>query len=389
MSLINEMLRDLERRKAGDLPVEGVVLSGIGWPPAGSRRPWGRYVAAGAVAVILLSAYGVYVGQVPPGGDETAPSGPGGGAAGASTAGRADGPPLAAAAGAAGTAAAKAAASAADLTMIGGIARPGAVTAGDIPAPPPPAHSANGDGPAGDAVAYAHPAPVPEGTQGAADRRTHPAQADHHKRVQTVGKSRPPAVRRAARVSPAQRAARLHRAALALIRDGRTDEARDKLADAMALAPDYVPGRRDLAGLMVKAGQLHAAAALLDEGLRLAPQDPSLVKLRARIDVMQGHNRTARKLLEGHPPAMSEDPSYYALLAAVYQRLGDYGPAASLYERLVAARPGNGVWWTGLGIAKEATGKHDEARRAYTKAEHTDALSPALRRFVRSKLATR
>ncbi len=406
MSLINDMLRDLEKRKGSQAPPEGVVLSGIGWRPELSRAPrlpGGRYLAAGVTAAALVAVYGLYFSGAPSGGDGALRSAHGPGSVAAPPAGgerQPQAPPAVAAPSDGGgttpartVVAAKAPDPAAGLALIGSIAR-GQDDAADGEGGAPPAREAPGPGAAGAGNPRPHPATPaarnPEGDgggrahQGAARRR-----AAHSKAAGAAQRSKGRVAKHFPVTTPEQRASHLHRAALALIRQGRAQEARDKLAAALAVEPDHAASRRALAGLMIKAGQLHAAGALLDEGLRLAPQDPSLIELRARVDVLQGDNGAARKLLEGHPPAMTADPSYHALLAAVYQRLGDYGRAGALYRKLVARQPRNGVWWLGLGISMEATGAPDEARRAYRRAQRTGSLSPQLKRFVREKLATR
>lgn len=404
MSLINQMLRDLERRKGGRPPPENVLLSGLGWrpeAPGGSGRAWGRYAAVGAVAVALLSAYALYVSRSPAPFDGAA-RGTGGDGAVNRPAARFPAPPAEAGPGGdyrqppapMAVAAAKAPSASADAAATGSIDRPaGSGGGGTTPAPESPGPSGAASS-APHAVAYAdRPAsPSIRFDRDVGVDRGKSASGHGAKRTGVAGQASQgngaPAAGHGVQRTPMERAARLQRQGLALVEQGRTREARDRLADALDLAPDQVASRRALAGLMIKAGELDAAAAVLDEGLHRAPQDPTLIALRARIEVMQGHNRTARTLLESHPPAMSDDPSYYALLAAVYQRLGDYGPAGSLYQRLVDAHPDNAVWWLGLGIAKEATGERAAARRAYAKARQAGPLSPALRKFVQGKLAT-
>lgn len=185
-----------------------------------------------------------------------------------------------------------------------------------------------------------------------------------------------------------ERARQLRSEALRLARRGELDQAEDKLTKALSLEPEHVAARGALAGLMIQNGQLPQAAALLDHGLDLKPGSATLIELRARVYVMQGDNQRARTLLEENAPKVSQDPEYHAMLAAVYQRLGDYDKAGAVYQALVNEKPQNGVWWLGLGLSMEATGKVEEARQAYQKAQVSRVLSPKLRQFVKQKLSS-
>ncbi len=185
-----------------------------------------------------------------------------------------------------------------------------------------------------------------------------------------------------------ERARQLRGQALRLARQGDLDQAEDELSKALSLEPRHVAARGALAGLMIQNGQLTQAAALLDRGLKLRPGSATLTELRARVYVMQGDNQRARMLLEEHAPTVSQDPEYHAMLAAVYQRLGDYAKAGAVYQQLVTEKPENGVWWLGLGLSMEATGRMAEARQAYEKAQGSKILSPTLRQFVKEKLSS-
>ena len=189
-------------------------------------------------------------------------------------------------------------------------------------------------------------------------------------------------------LSVRERARQLRGEALRLARRGDLDQAEDKLSKALSLEPRHVAARGALAGLMIQNGQLTQAAALLDRGLTLKPGSATLIELRARVYVMQGDNQRARTLLEEHAPTVSQDPEYHAMLAAVYQRLGDYDKAGAVYQQLVNEKPQNGVWWLGLGLSMEATGKVEAARQAYQKAQVSQVLSPKLRQFVKEKLSS-
>lgn len=377
MSLINDMLKDLDsRHEAGSYP-QGVMLAGVGLrrPSLSARR--GRHYAAGvlgACAVLLIAGVATHfhgTPRVPASGRPTSVAAlavAGDKAAASRT------PPAAPAqtprADAAATTPAGGAVPASATVQEAAVAGP--ATADKVPAPARPIAHRDGqtdhDGPSS-AAHHAHPAASAE------DREPAPAAPVRLKKVIHP-------------LSPTERAARLRREALALARDGKLDGAEEKVIEALSIAPADVASRELLAGLMIKAGRLQQAAAQLDRGLKLNPGAARLVELRARVYLMRGDTDRARLLLEANAPGVTQDPEYHALLAAVYQRLGDYAKAGDLYRVLVTQRPQNGIWWLGLGLSLEATGKNAQARLAYEKAQATRALSPQLRRFIREKLSS-
>lgn len=186
---------------------------------------------------------------------------------------------------------------------------------------------------------------------------------------------------------PRRLAQRAYKRALVLLDQGQTDAARGKLNQALSEYRQHTAARAVLVGLLTRQGYLSRAEALVREGLELKPDHLAFIKLQARIMIARGENERARDLLEKKRPAISRDASYYALLAAVYQRLGHHNDAAGLYQSLVGAQPGRGVWWLGLGISLEASGKEAQARQAYQRAGASGTLTPKLLQFTQKKVA--
>ena len=87
-------------------------------------------------------------------------------------------------------------------------------------------------------------------------------------------------------------------------------------------------------------------------------------------------------------PALTADPEYYTILAAVYQKLHRSRAAADIYYQLVTIQPQNGIFWMGLGISLEASDKPVQAVEAYQRARQSDTLNEGLLQFIDGKIVT-
>lgn len=136
----------------------------------------------------------------------------------------------------------------------------------------------------------------------------------------------------------------------------------------------------------VKPGDTSRGAALA-EGAPTGESSPLRMEDARRL-VERGAFAEARSLLLQSPqPALYEEPEYYALLAATQQRLGRYDEAVAGYRQLLLVFPENGTWWMGLGIALESNGQRTEAGDGYRRALATPGLRPELAQYVRQRLA--
>jgi MSHA biogenesis protein MshN len=187
-------------------------------------------------------------------------------------------------------------------------------------------------------------------------------------------------------LSAEQQAELAYQDALRLLQSGRPSAAEPRLRTALDSYPAHRGARTTLAGLLINAGRLPEATTVLAAGLALAPTYAPFAKLYARLRIDQGELRDARAVLERAAPPVQDDPEYHALLAALYQRLGLYEQAAQTYRGTLQAQPRNGVWWLGLGLALEGAGDRTNALQAYQRAQQSGTLDSEVLRYVESKI---
>ena len=186
---------------------------------------------------------------------------------------------------------------------------------------------------------------------------------------------------------PRRMAEAYYQEALILLRKRKQPAAHDRLRRALDTYPAHAQAREALASQLIHTGRLVEAEDVLRQGLAIVPRHVPLVKLHARIRAEEGQPGKALQILAGISPPVERDPEFHAFRAALLQQMGEHQRAQSLYRAALAVRPNMGVWWTGLAISLEALGERDDAVAAYRQALATGALPAEVLGFVKSKLS--
>lgn len=172
-----------------------------------------------------------------------------------------------------------------------------------------------------------------------------------------------------------------------LLQQGRMHQGKEFLRKALSLYIPHIKAREMLAGIYIKSGHYVNAAELLSEGVKVVPEYPLFAQLYARVLLEQRNPQLAIKILEHGSASMDVAPDYYALLAATYQRVKNHAKAIEIYLQLVKVRPNVGIWWLGLGISLEKSGKSKEALEAYQRAQKTGSLKSGLVKFTNNRMS--
>jgi len=149
---------------------------------------------------------------------------------------------------------------------------------------------------------------------------------------------------------------------------GNMRDAQDNYYDALAHDPYNQGAREQLAGLLYGEGRLSEARQLLEEGIRLDPQQADFRLLLARLAISEGQQQQALGWLSGYQPDLASNLDYYATWAGLTQELGQNADAANLYVKLLRQQPDQGRWWLGLGVAEDGQGHSQRALDAYRNA---------------------
>ncbi len=188
-------------------------------------------------------------------------------------------------------------------------------------------------------------------------------------------------------LSPQEQAEREFSRARELLRAGAGERGNVGLRTALALYPGHIDARELLAARLASNGDLSGAEKLLEGGLRAVPGEPRFAAMWARLLVEQGELLRALEILKLASPPVAGNEQYHALHAAVLQRAGHHREVVEVYRALLLSRPASGTWWMGLGLSLEALGESAQARYAYAKAQGSGSLKGKVLQFVEQKLA--
>lgn len=178
-----------------------------------------------------------------------------------------------------------------------------------------------------------------------------------------------------------------HYLAAALERGGKKDEAIEHYRRAAALDPALVEPRRALLAVLLEKEDLPGASAALDELLRLQPDDPSLLRLRADLFLRQKKGTEALAAYEEYLQKKPDDAETRLRLGRLYREEGKnedalrhfqaaggvkeradtllalerFDAAIPLYQEALAREPADAGLHAGLGFALLKTKRYQEA----------------------------
>lgn len=149
------------------------------------------------------------------------------------------------------------------------------------------------------------------------------------------------------------------------------------------------PDNQEVTGLLARAylghGQQARVLNWLPAQLGKNADDSELRVLLARAQLQSGQASAAVTTLASRRPLLAADPGYHALLAATFQQAGQWQESAEVYRQLVDLRPAQAAWRLGLAIALEQLGQPDEALGHYRQALQGKELDGAAREFAGSR----
>lgn len=188
-------------------------------------------------------------------------------------------------------------------------------------------------------------------------------------------------------LTPSQRAENEYRKAVLALQQAKRADAISGLEQALQVDPKHAGARQALIGLLLDGKQQDEAVQRAREGLNADPTQYGLAMILARLQLEKGELRAAIETLERTLPHASERAEYLAFLAALLQRDERHKQAVEHYLLALQKAPQNGVWWMGLGISLQAEHRNAEAQESFKRAKASNSLSPDLLAFVEARLS--
>ncbi len=185
--------------------------------------------------------------------------------------------------------------------------------------------------------------------------------------------------------TPQQLAEEEYRKAVVSLQQGQQVEAQEGFRRALQFNPNFTASRLALAGLLLQGRQMVEAERVLREGLELDSKQPGFAMMLARVQLDKGDVQAALETLRRTLPYTTGNADYHAFMAALLLRDARYTDAVEHYRAALNLKPA-GVWYMGLGISLQALQRLPEAQDAFQQAITTGALNPELQAFVEQRL---
>jgi MSHA biogenesis protein MshN len=369
MSVINQLLLDLEKRRASGAERSVLPNHVRALPNEEPQMQWGWIAGGGAAAVVALGAAWMLLSGMVSMGSRAAPAAPIRGA---------------------------------DVAIEKVVAASAGVVTDARPGDGDPDREAPASRLSFELSTPPAPEPAPVSTARVVSRAApesaatdaSPAARPEVKRSPTApAKAQPPAPvgqpeihKEVRQPTPRELAESEFRKATALLHQSRTAEAQEGFQAALNAYPGHHGARQALVGLMLNARKYPDAERVLQEGLALAPGQTGFAMTLARLQVDRGDAAQATATLRKGLEHVQAGPEYLAFLAALLQRQGRHDEAIEQFQAALRQRPAAGVWWLGLGISLQAINRGAEAQDAYARARASGNLSPELTAFAEQRI---
>lgn len=188
------------------------------------------------------------------------------------------------------------------------------------------------------------------------------------------------------RNSPAQLAEVEYRKAGVLMQQGRTDDALAAYQEVLRNDAKHAAARQAIVALLLGKKQVSDAERVLQDGLKINPEQTGFAMMLARLQIERGELDPAIAILENSLAHAGQQADYQAFYAALLQRKNRHQEAVAHYKIALQVAPNNGVWLMGCGISLQMLSRTSEAKTIYQRALDSQTLSPELHAFVQQKL---
>lgn len=187
-------------------------------------------------------------------------------------------------------------------------------------------------------------------------------------------------------ITPQQQAEGEYRQATILQQQGRAADAVSMLEQALKSDAQHTAARQTLITLLLEAKRHDDAIRSLQQWLSADRNLPGMAMILARLQVEKGLIPSAVETLQRSLPHAQDKPDFLAFMAALQQRQSHHKEAADLYREALKRMPQNAVWLMGMAISLQADGRNQEALDAYKQARGGNGLNPELLAFVEQKI---
>lgn len=172
--------------------------------------------------------------------------------------------------------------------------------------------------------------------------------------------------------------------ALSMYNRGRVQESRALLKDALNYDAYNLDARKLLSSLYLGEGKAGIAISIIEKGLARYSANQELLRLYLQAQVQLENYSRAIAIMEQR--LRLSTPEDIAYLAGLYQKNEGHLSAVKLYSQALQLKPAKSVWWMGQGISFEALSQQKEALISYQQSIVSGQLSSQLAGYVKNRI---
>lgn len=161
----------------------------------------------------------------------------------------------------------------------------------------------------------------------------------------------------------------------------------EKLRQTLQLNPQHIEARLLLANSLLNKGMTSETIAVLDQGLQLFPLNIQFINFRSQLFLQNKQPQAALNILQRINSDDSQDEMYLSLLAAAYQQNNDNLNSLKTYQKLLSINSEKAEYWLGLAIAYEKQGNAKQALNAYQYALNKKTLKSAIVSYINQRVS--
>lgn len=154
--------------------------------------------------------------------------------------------------------------------------------------------------------------------------------------------------------------------------------------EILIIDPNQKQARKKLAALWFGRQSYQQAVNLLSQGIAIDQLDSEMRLMKAQIQVKQGQPEAAFNTLK--PLNSLEQEEYQVMLANLAQQVEQFPSAIMAYQVLIKMQPYSGRWYLGLAIVYDKNSQFPLAVNAYTLALSKADLSASSAKFAKQRM---
>lgn len=165
---------------------------------------------------------------------------------------------------------------------------------------------------------------------------------------------------------------------------GRTQRSKALLQEALNFNSGNKEAYSLLSVIYLEDGRPGLASEVIKQGLSVHAGDQDLLRLYLQAHVQSGKYKEAAVIMEKHLRLITPEDLGY--LAGLYQKNNDHLNAVKLYSQALQLNPSKSIWWMGQGISFERMKKYGDALQSYKQSINTGQLSGTLSQYTTNRI---